>query len=98
AVFWVASDADCDPQRTFFRLRGKKGQWLRLARLNYLYRTGLRDTHLVMTQTTIQQEMMLRNYGKRSLVVPSLVDVDPVRRPFEERDIPVLWAATMRAL
>jgi glycosyltransferase involved in cell wall biosynthesis len=98
AVFWVASDADCDPKRTFFRLRGKKGQRLRLARLNYLYRTGLRDTHLVLAQTTLQQEMMLQNYGKRSLVVPSLVDVNPVRQSFEQRDIPVLWAATMRTL
>jgi glycosyltransferase involved in cell wall biosynthesis len=98
AVFRIASDVDCDPKRTFFLLRRKKWSFLRLLCDNSLYRFGLRGTHLILAQTTAQQQAMRENFGKPSRVVPSLVDVEPLRHPFEQRDIAVLWVGTVRAL
>lgn len=85
-VYRLASTSDCHPDTIHVRL------W----RDKQLYAYGLKRADLVLSQTTEQQRLMLRNYGRTSLVVPSLID-PPGRSPtFGEREVDVLWVGALR--
>jgi len=85
-VYRLASTSDCHPDTIHVRLwRDKK-----------LYAYGLKRADLVLSQTSEQQRLMLRNYSRTSLVVPSLID-PPGRSPaFSEREFDVLWVGALR--
>jgi glycosyltransferase involved in cell wall biosynthesis len=87
-VYRLASTSDCHPDTICVQYwRDRK-----------LYEYGLKRADLVLSQTSEQQRLMLRNYGRQSLVVPSLLD-PPGRSPgFSERSVDVLWVGAMRPL
>jgi glycosyltransferase involved in cell wall biosynthesis len=87
-IFRVASNSDCDPRALLIRYRRDKS----------LYRYGLRRADLVLAQTPQQQQALLANFGRSSLVVASLTDTGGRRPTFAERDIDVLWVGNMRPL
>jgi glycosyltransferase involved in cell wall biosynthesis len=87
-VFRIASDSDCDPRALLVRY------W----RDRQLYRWGMSHADLVLAQTASQQRALLRNFGRRSLVVGLAVEPAGTRRAFQERDIDALWVANLRAL
>lgn len=87
-IFWVASDADCEPDKlliTFWRDRK-------------LYEYGLRRAAAILSQSVKQQELLRRNYGADSLVVNSLVDPPERELSFSDRDISLLWVANILQL
>jgi glycosyltransferase involved in cell wall biosynthesis len=85
-VYRLASTSDCHPDTIHVRL------W----RDKQLYAYGLKRADLVLSQTSEQQRLMLRNYARTSLVIPSLFD-PPGRSPaYDEREIDVLWVGALR--
>jgi glycosyltransferase involved in cell wall biosynthesis len=85
-VYRLASTSDCHPDTIHVRLwRDKK-----------LYAHGLKRADLVLSQTSEQQKLMLRNYARTSLVVPSLIDPPGRSPPYGEREIDVLWVGALR--
>lgn len=87
-IFRIASNSDCDPASLLIRYwRDKR-----------LYRYGLRRADMVLAQTPHQQQALLKNFRRDSLVVSSMTDTNGRRLGFEERDIPVLWVGNIRAL
>jgi glycosyltransferase involved in cell wall biosynthesis len=87
-IFWVASDADCEPDKLLISFwRDRK-----------LYEYGLRRAAAVLSQSIKQQELLRRNYGLDSLVVNSLVDPPERALSFTERDISLLWVANILRL
>ena len=87
-VFRIASDADCDPARLL----------IRYARDRWLYAFGLRHTAVLLAQTDQQVLAMQEHYGLHSRVASMLVDPGGPWRPFEERDIDVLWVGNFLPL
>ncbi|MGQ0834129.1 MAG: glycosyltransferase family 4 protein [Gammaproteobacteria bacterium] len=87
-VFRVASNSDCDPDELL----------VRYGRDKWLYRYGLRRADLVLAQTALQEQALLRNYGRVSRVVAPLVDLAARRRGWRDRDIDVLWVGNLRRL
>lgn len=88
-VFRIASLSDCDPRSVL----------VRYARDRILYRYGLEHADLVLAQTREQQQALREHYGRDSEVVASLADATPLqRRPFDARDIDVLWVGNLRSL
>jgi glycosyltransferase involved in cell wall biosynthesis len=85
-VYRLASTSDCHPDTIHVRL------W----RDKQLYAYGLKRADLVLSQTSEQQRLMLRNYCRTSLVVPSLIDPPGLSPAFGERDIDVLWVGALR--
>lgn len=85
-VYRLASTSDCHPDTIHVRL------W----RDKQLYAYGLKRADLVLSQTSEQQRLMLRNYSRTSLVVPSLIDPPGLSPAFGERDIDVLWVGALR--
>jgi glycosyltransferase involved in cell wall biosynthesis len=59
-VYWVASDADCDPRLPLLRTR----------RDRVLYRYGLRRADEVIAQTAAQQRALAQGFARRSVVLP----------------------------
>jgi glycosyltransferase involved in cell wall biosynthesis len=87
-VFRVASDSDCDPRTLLVRYwRDRK-----------LYGWGLRRVDLVLAQTPAQRQALERNFGVPSAVIEPLFETGGRRRPFEARDIAVLWIGNLRPL
>ncbi|MGA7538162.1 MAG: glycosyltransferase family 4 protein [Steroidobacteraceae bacterium] len=87
-VFRVASDSDCDPRTLLVRY------W----RDRRLYGWGLRRVDLVLAQTSTQRQALERNFGVSSAVIEPLFETGGRRRPFEARDIAVLWIGNLRPL
>jgi glycosyltransferase involved in cell wall biosynthesis len=65
-VFWVASDVDCDPHLPHL------GPWLERAS----YRYGVQRADRVVVQTTHQQQMFRRAFGRDAEIIPTLL-VEP---------------------
>ena len=87
-IYWVASDADCDPARLLIPFwRDRK-----------LYEYGLRHADVILAQSVYQQELLKRNYGLDSSVVSSLVDFPDSVLPFDERNISILWVSNIQQL
>lgn len=87
-IYWVASDADCEPARLLISFwRDRK-----------LYEYGLRRADVILAQSVKQQELLRRNYGLDSSVVSSLVDFPDCVLPLGERDISVLWVSNIQRL
>lgn len=85
-VYRLASTSDCHPDTICVRL------W----RDRQLYAYGLKRADLVLSQTSEQQRLMLRNYSRTSLVVPSLIDPPGRSVGFGEREVDVLWVGALR--
>ena len=85
-VFRIAHDTDCEPERLLIpNWRGKA-----------LYRYGLRHVDLILAQTAAQQARMLRNFGRQSRVVPSMVELCVRSCEYAQRDIDALWVSNIR--
>ena len=87
-VFRLASDADCEPDRLL----------IRHARDRWLYEWGLRRADVVLAQSEHQAQRLKANYGLDSRLAAMLVDPAQRVRPFDERDIDVLWVSNLRPL
>jgi glycosyltransferase involved in cell wall biosynthesis len=87
-VYRLASTSDCHPDTICVKY------W----RDRQLYAYGLNRADLVLSQTVEQQRLMLRHYGRTSLVVPSLLEQPGRCDRFEERSVDVLWVGAMRPL
>ncbi|MEJ0038409.1 MAG: glycosyltransferase family 4 protein [Gammaproteobacteria bacterium] len=87
-VYRLASTSDCHPDTICVKY------W----RDRQLYGYGLRSADLVLSQTAEQQRLMLKNYQRKSLVVPSLIDPAGRCRSFSERSTDVLWVGALRPL
>jgi glycosyltransferase involved in cell wall biosynthesis len=85
-VFRIASDSDCDPKKLLIQF------W----RDKELYRRGLRRANQVLAQTPIQQDLLVRNYAKPSVLAPMLADLGGRCLSFEQRDLQVLWVSNLR--
>lgn len=85
-AFRIASNSDCDPRTLLVQHR----------RDRLLYRYGLARADLVLAQTTQQQQALQRNYGRRSLRAPSLIEPAERCRALAQRDIDVLWVGHIR--
>jgi glycosyltransferase involved in cell wall biosynthesis len=87
-VYRLASTSDCHPDTVCVKYwRDRK-----------LYAYGLERADLVLAQTPEQQRLMVRNYGRASLVVPSLHDPAGRRDGFRRRSVDVLWIGALRPL
>ena len=87
-IFRVASDSDCDPRSVLIRhWRDKK-----------LYAFGLQRADAVLAQTEKQQQALLANYGRSSLIARSLADLHGSELTFDQRDIDVLWVSNLQPL
>jgi len=84
-VFRIAHDADCDPARSL----------IRFARDRWLYAFGLRHAAVRLAQTDQQVRAMQDHYGLSSRVASMLVEPGGPWRPFDQRDIDVLWVANL---
>ncbi len=82
-VFKVAHDTDCEPDKLLIKYRRDK----------ILYEYGLRRAERILTQSLVQQQAMLANYGMHSEVAEMLVDA-PEQQAV--RDIDVLWVNNLR--
>jgi len=87
-VFRIASDADCDPARLL----------IRYARDRWLYAFGLRHAGVLLAQTDQQVRAMQEHYGRPSRVAAMLVEPGGPWRPFDRRDIDVLWVCNLLPL
>lgn len=88
AVYRLASTSDCHPDTICVRYwRDRK-----------LYAYGLKRADLVLSQTVEQQRLMLRNYCRDSLVIPSLLEPAGRCDSYAERSIDVLWVGALRPL
>ena len=85
-VFRIAHDSDCEPKNL------QIPNW----RAKALYRYGLRHVDLILAQTEAQQTSMLRNFGRPSRVVPSMLDFSSENRSIADRDIEALWVSNIR--
>jgi glycosyltransferase involved in cell wall biosynthesis len=88
SVFRIASDSDCDPRTLLVPL-----WWNRK-----LYRYALPAIDMVLAQTQHQQDLLVRNFNRASLLVAPLVEPATRRLPFRERSIDVLWVGNFRPL
>lgn len=85
-VFRVASNSDCQPDKLLIpNWRGK-----------VLYRHGLLRADLVLAQSEAQQRLLVENYQRTSVVVPSLVELADRSLPLPARDIDALWVGNLR--
>lgn len=87
-VYRLASTSDCHPDTLCVQY------W----RDRQLYAYGLNRADLVLSQTQEQQRLMLRNYGRTSMVLPSLLDTPGRCNSFEARSVDVLWIGALRPL
>ena len=87
-VFRIASDADCDPSRLL----------IRFARDRWLYAFGLRHADVLLSQTASQARALEHHYRLSSRLAAMLVDDPAAIRPFEARDIDVLWVGNLLPL
>jgi glycosyltransferase involved in cell wall biosynthesis len=85
SVFRVAHDTDCQPDRLSIHWRSKLA-----------YRYGLKHVDLVLAQSQNQQADMLKNFGRISRVVPSLVELAAGGGELAARNVQVLWVGNMR--
>ena len=85
-VFRVASDSDCEPENLLIRYR--RDRWL--------YEYGLKRADAVLVQTETQQRTLLKNYGRRAAVAGMLVARSGQRAETVQKDVDVLWVATIR--
>jgi glycosyltransferase involved in cell wall biosynthesis len=86
-VFRVAHDTDCHPDRLLIP------NW----RSKVMYKYGLKHVDLILAQSDSQQADLLRNFGRSSRVIPSLVEAAAGGAEFESRTVQVLWVGNMRA-
>jgi glycosyltransferase involved in cell wall biosynthesis len=87
-VYRLASTSDCHPDTICVQY------W----RDRQLYAYGLQRADLVLSQTQEQQRLMLRHYGRESLVVPSLLEPAGRCDSFNDRTVDVLWVGALRPL
>lgn len=87
-IYRVASDSDCEPDQLLIRYR----------RDRKLYEYGLRRADAVLAQSEKQRAALRKNYRRESIVAGMLVDGPTAIRPFDARDIPVLWVSNIRSL
>jgi glycosyltransferase involved in cell wall biosynthesis len=87
-IFRLASNSDCSP----------KDLLLRFWRDRKLYEYGLRHAHGILAQSEYQQSLLKDNYGLDSTVAGMLVQRNPERLSFAQRDFPVLWVNNFRTL
>lgn len=87
-VYRLASTSDCHPDTLCVQYwRDRK-----------LYAYGLKRADLVLSQTQEQQRLMARNYGRASMVIPSLLDSPGRCDSFDARSVDVLWIGALRSL
>jgi glycosyltransferase involved in cell wall biosynthesis len=87
-VYRLASLSDCDPKTICVQY------W----RDKQLYAYGLKRADLVLAQTEEQRRLMLKNYRRDSVVIPSLLDPPGRCDRFESRPVDVLWVGALRPL
>lgn len=86
AIFRVAHDSDCEPDKLLIDLwRDKK-----------IYEYGLRRQNEVLVQSHQQAEALYRNYGLHSSLAGMFVDKPKKLLDYEDRDIGVLWVNNIR--
>jgi glycosyltransferase involved in cell wall biosynthesis len=86
AVFRIAHDTDCQPDRLL----------IPNSRAKAAYRYGLRHVDLILAQSGSQQADMLRNFDRTSRLIPSLVELGADSTELEARSVQVLWVGNMR--
>ena len=87
-VYRLASTSDCHPDTIHVEYwRDRK-----------LYAYGLKRADLVLSQTHEQQRLLVKNYHRESVVIPSLVSPPGRCDTFGARDIDVLWVGALRTL
>ncbi|MEY8876763.1 MAG: glycosyltransferase family 4 protein [Leptothrix sp. (in: b-proteobacteria)] len=85
-VFRIAHDTDCEPDQLLIPYwRDKK-----------LYEYGLRRASVVLAQSAQQARALKANYGLDSVLASMLVDAPERVRPFEQREVDVLWVNNLR--
>lgn len=89
-VFRVASDSDCLPDALIIR----RWYW----RDKRLYQYGLKQADAVLAQSVRQQELLLRNFGRRSALAPMIVGASGTSPDFDRRDLDALWVSNIRRL
>jgi glycosyltransferase involved in cell wall biosynthesis len=87
-VLRIASNADCDPGKLL----------IRYARDKKLYQYGLMRADVVLAQSADQQRALRENFGRDSIVAPSVIETMARCLPYEARDIDVLWVGNMRSV
>jgi glycosyltransferase involved in cell wall biosynthesis len=87
-VYRLASISDCAPSTICVQY------W----RDRRLYAYGLKRANLVLSQTEEQRRLMLQNYRRASVVVPSLLDPAGRCDSFVRRTVDVLWVGALRPL
>ncbi len=87
-VHRLASISDCRPDTL------RVQYW----RDRKLYAYGLKRADLVLSQTQEQQRLMLASFGRKTIVIPSLVDPPGRSDSFDERSVDVLWIGSLRRL
>jgi glycosyltransferase involved in cell wall biosynthesis len=86
AVFRIASDSDCDPERLIIPYGYGK----------VIYGWGITRIGRVLAQSEAQQQAMAVNYGVGSSIAGMLVDRGDDSRLFEDRRLDVLWVGNLR--
>lgn len=89
-VFRVASDSDCLPDALIIR----RWYW----RDRRLYEYALKQADAVLAQSVRQQELLLRNFGRRSSLAHMMVGASGTNLDFGRRDIDALWVSNIRRL
>lgn len=85
-VFRISSISDCQPDNLIVPNRRGK----------FIYEFGLRRQDLLLAQNEAQRSEMRRNYGRDSVVVPSLVEPADRSVPLAERRGDLLWVSNIR--
>ena len=85
-VYRVASDADCDLRTAL----------VKSARDRWLYHYGLVRSDAVLVQSTSQQQMIEKNFGKNSIIVRGLIERPRSEAAGKAKDVDVLWIANLR--
>lgn len=85
-VLHVASDYDVDPRGGRHNLRDR--HW---------YLRALRDSDLILAQTTFQLEALRSGHGLASRILPNVVELPP-RVADAGQDGPIVWLGTYKAI
>ena len=86
-IYRVASDVDCIP--------GK--QLIELWRDRRLFEFGLRNAHLVATQSQYQQRLLDENYGLKSIIANMAVE-EPIESLDGPKEIDILWISNLKSV
>jgi len=86
-IFRVAHDTDCIPGEYLIG----RPYW----RDSRIYEYGLKRADLISAQSTIQQDLLEKNYGLKSQLINMVVEL-PQEAEQAERDIDILWVNNIR--